>query len=99
MQKARLQHLSVQLYCHQQFHPESLSGYAEVTPRATAVLLCIQLRITLGCSLFGWQRKKSPYYLNAVNNHTEQGITIEQLHRCAKILKYIVAFALLTFSP
>lgn len=99
MQKARLQHLSVHHYCHQGFDPESLSGHAEVTPRVTAALLGIQIRITLGWGLFGWQMKKSPYCLNAVNNHTEQGITIQQLHRCAKLLKYTVAFALFTFSP
>lgn len=42
MQKARFQHLCVQDYRHQGFNPESLSGYAEVTPRATIALLGIQ---------------------------------------------------------
>lgn len=42
MQKARFQHLCVQDYQHQGFNPESLSGYAEVTPRATIALLGIQ---------------------------------------------------------
>lgn len=98
MQKARLQHLWVQHYCHQGFDPESLSGYVEVTPRVTSALLGIQIRVILGWGLFGWWRKKSSSLLNAVNNHTEEGIAIKQLYICAKILTYVVAFALSTFS-
>lgn len=48
MQKARLQHLSVQHYFHRGFDPESLPEYADVTPRVTVALFGIQIRIILG---------------------------------------------------